>query len=824
MQGILPSRVNTFRLTRPFPPEAQRPRCPRFCAVSALVVAVGFLAAAEDLTYVEVRKEVIVPNVKRLGVNVPRHYPPGAAQILKNVVACPGLESGLFGMVWHADAGATSSRVPQAFWDTAWNNDALGIGHPADFWNGASYEVVYGPAKGQSGSVSLFTHENQRNVFYLDGPGPAPRQWDVMITRTAAQGPYAALVDPSTTRPGSPGEQSLRLVHQEPSWRAAFVYYMDSAWEGSIGKLMLIQGPWRLSFWAKGKFGGERLRVVFARQDEVDFVDETFVLSSRWEEKTVDFHAAAGVDRPGPYPEGGARSVLALSFFVEDVGGEAWIDDLALLRTDYTNPTVFADPFVERLKELRPGILRYWTEQLGDTLDNQLAEPWARKTHGFSPHTRLADHYEFSLHEFLELCREVGAEPWYVIPPSFSPSELTNLVAYLAAPASSGHPYALRRARLGQEPRWTSVLEEIHLEYGNEMWGGASGRDPFFGASALGGERLGAIAHDRFVVLRSSPYYHPSRFNLIIGGQFGFPGRQDEIEANSSNHDQIALSPYFGVLDVYSSDGEIFLPLFARPFDDVASGLLKQSKELIKKHGKRTELAVYEVNFHTTTGEAPLDVRNDFVTCAAGALALPLYMLVPMRELGIRNQCAFTALQFRYRMQNGEHVRLWGMLRDLQATGRKRPTWLGVELVNQAIMGDLVSTVQSGENPSWLQSPLNGVSHTVEVHYIQSFAWRDGGRYGVVLFNLDLHDGHAVRLVLPDAPPEAPSLRQIAPPSIHANNESAVNVSITTRVLDDFGSPYDLSLPKHSVTAVLWPEGAGAPLEARDAIAGHSIR
>ena len=104
----------------------------------------------------------------------------------------------------------------------------------------------------------------------------------------------------------------------------------------------------------------------------------------------------------------------------------------------------------------------------------------------YRPHERQASQWGYSLHEFLELCQEVGAEPWYVVPPTFSAADVLGLVEYLAAPADPAHPWAERRAALGQAAPWTTVFPSLHLEYGNELWGAASGSDPFFGASLLG--------------------------------------------------------------------------------------------------------------------------------------------------------------------------------------------------------------------------------------------------------------------------------------------------------------------------------------------------
>ena len=45
---------------------------------------------------------------------------------------------------------------------------------------------------------------------------------------------------------------------------------------------------------------------------------------------------------------------------------------------------------------------------------------------------------------------------------------------------------------------------------------------------------------------------------------------------------------------------------------------------MLNNVGQNTQLAVYELNFHTTEGNAPIDTRNDFVTGLNGGLALPL--------------------------------------------------------------------------------------------------------------------------------------------------------------------------------------------------------
>ena len=193
----------------------------------------------------------------------------------------------------------------------------------------------------------------------------------------------------------------------------------------------------------------------------------------------------------------------------------------------------------------------------------------------------------------------------------------------------------------------------------------------------------------------------------------------------------------------------------------------------------------------------------DYLTGAAGALALPLYMLLYQRDLGVVDQCAFSSLQFAYRMQSGDYARLWGMLRDL-VTGRKRPTWLGVELCNRAILQQALATTHSGENPGWTQQPENGVEQATDVTYIQSFAFKDDPANSLILMNLNLTDTLPVRLDLPANPQPQATWHKIAPASIHDDNEDTENVVIETVQIDDFGNVYTLDLPPHSIHAIVF--------------------
>lgn len=799
-----------------------------------LLIAAALTASAAPgnaVTVIEVSSVVKRDGVKPIGVNLGAHRQYGANQILKNFIVNPGFEPFEFSQIFLALAGATAERVQQDNWETVWTNPT--VGYPVGFWNGAAFELLTGNAVGRSGVVSNFAHENNRNTYYLDPPGAIPATGSAVSVHIQRPGYAPGLVrfggpDTSTTRPGSPGVQSLRLELPDVSWRPSFSYYFDTLRreDPSAGKIVIADGTWQFEIWARAQNPGDRLEIYFWRENEQLFWSSTpLPLTQDWQRFSFTFTVPEGSDAPVrpagfkpdfgdfvlPYdPELEAPTnlapILELALRVGGNTGPVWVDDMVLQRAGQTNPTVFSDRLVAALQELNPGILRNWGAQLGSSLDNQLASPFARRMTDHDPRYPAPRNYHYSLHEFLELCQLIGAEPWYVIPPTFTAEEMANLAAYLAAPVGS-HPYADRRAALGRAEPWTTAFPIIHLEFGNEAWGSNDGTDAFIGATLRGGERVGELANNRFAALRGSPYYTAADFNLIIGGQVNAPYRQFEIELRSTQHNAIALAPYSDLnLTAYATDEQRYYPSFARVRQDVAAGPLRQSLNYLRP---TTRAAIYEFNLHTTFGaEPPLDVRNDFVTGLNTGLSVPLYLLTYLSELGIRDLVSYQTLQYSTAVRPTpgaplQYVRLWGMLRDTEATQRRRPSWLGVQLVNQTMRGELLTTVQTG-TPTRVQPPLNDLTATVVLPLVQSFAFRDGDSGGIVLFNLHLTDPQAVQLLLPVGIQRNAQRTLLTAARINDDNEEATTVALQRFPITNLTETYNLTLPPHSLTVLEW--------------------
>ena len=381
---------------------------------------------------------------------------------------------------------------------------------------------------------------------------------------------------------------------------------------------------------------------------------------------------------------------------------------------------------------------------------------------------------------------------------------------YLGGPADGLHPYADLRAARGQTEPWTDVFGTVHLEFGNEGWARGINTDPFFGASLGDGFKLGAIAHDRFAIMKSSPQYNAQKFDLIIGGHHGWAGRQSQIEGSSSEHDTIGLGPYFmRILDDFGTDKDIYYRLFATPVAEAApGGGMRTSFDNIAAVGQGSNIHVYEINFHLNKVDslnlAPADLRNDVITGQGGALALPLTMLTYMRELGIKTQLAFTFTGFTLQADDGEYLRMWGLVRDLLNTGRKRPTFMGLTLANHVMFNNMVETIQTGGDPIVSVTPGNGLAANVDLHLVQSFSFQQGRNRSLVLFNLDLTNPQDI-IIDTIGPVVGSALAAgLVPGDIHADNEDETQVVRKMRTLPGFHDGMAITLPPASMIVLRW--------------------
>jgi alpha-L-arabinofuranosidase len=774
------------------------------------LVALVFLSTtAFGATTINVSGTVAVPGVKRFGLNLgwATYYDSG--QIMKNLVfRNPGFEGLISRSIVRVVSGSATGFIdenPSAHWTTG-------------FWNGASFEVIVGGAKGRSGTISTSTAPAGGNgtQFVFSSSGVAPAAGDYVLLRKVESGGSTAGWFPTVAGGGAVTDETADLAPDTQGHQAVRVSANGSgqsariagAFDTSVaGPFVQLNGSFRLTFKAKGAGGSNALAVFLGRGAPANlvFINQTVNLTGAWSTYNLDFAATEG---------GTSRGAVGLNFIAPNASA-VLLDDVSLtqINGDPTNTTAFRDPVVNALKTFNPGILRYWVEDLGDSLDNEIAPPLARRRANYSSRILLREDIMYGLHEFLELCDLVHAEPWYIVPATFTNAEMTNLIEYLGGPVST--PYGAMRASRGRSAPWSDAFTTIHLEFGNEAWNNAD----YYGATISDPASYGARGSELFGVGKTSPYYS-AKYDLVLGSQAAVPARSAAIHNASANHSSLAVAPYFGGnIESFNTNEELFGPLFAEPEQITQTGYMRQSANNMLASSRPVPLSIYEVNLHTTNGSITQPVLDSFTPSVGAGVAVADHMLQMLRDLSIRNQCLYSLTQLAFNRTDGKYVLLWSVVRDMGVTDRKRPQYLAVQMANEVLGGDLVQTTQTGDNPTWNQPLVNGIQYN-NAHLIQSFGFVNGTKRAVIVFNLDRVNPLQVTIAGANAPHGAVTIRQLTSSSITNTNENAQNVSSSTQTVASFDPAQALTLPPFSMSVLSSDEGA-APLRIKGDLNGN---
>jgi hypothetical protein len=399
-------------------------------AALSFLIARTLMPAGDQVVLLRVQEQPAQRNVARIGVNLGTWTSWGAEELGANVIMNPGFESTIdraIVIVSHADKNGFEDGQ-------SW------LSRPDGFWRGANYEVISGAAASSQGVLkdSARVGPHGMPLYETDAPPQRLTPGDVVaLTRENDRGTLANwwITDPSAvTRidlddaercPASTGSGALRLAPDVA--RPAIVSSYLDAITGRAGKLLPIRGPWRLQFWSRADGNaGTTQRVTFGRVGSAPFLDRTIEPSGEWHLISIDF--AGRDDEVLP-------ATLELRFTASGTSSGSVLLDAVDLRALSSATTSFRSELIDALRVLHPGYLRDWQGQLGDTLANRLAPPFARHPTRYRPGDETQ--FSYSLPEFLDLCRNVGALPWVVVPTTFSDVELTGLGKFLAAQNTS---------------------------------------------------------------------------------------------------------------------------------------------------------------------------------------------------------------------------------------------------------------------------------------------------------------------------------------------------------------------------------------------------
>lgn len=703
-------------------------------ALPLVTLAVALLASTPSPppagVRVEVTDRVVARDVRRVGVNLGSWRSWGAQQLGSNVLQNPGFE----GTIDRAIVIVTDPTRDGFSDDQSW------LGRADGFWTGATYDVRTGPSAGRGGRIADSRRAGAGGLptFTTAGAAPPLHAGDVVaLTRIDDRAPAerwhgageAAL---GTTRPGSPGTRALALVATADD--AATVSYFLDAIGDRAGKLLPVDGPWQLSFWMRADAPAMRLRVQFARAGAPPFVARELAVGRQWRHVVLPFTGR----------DDGPAGTLTLRFDAMGAG-QVFLDD-ADLHAVGDAEAAFRGPVLAALRALRPGYLRDWTGGQGETLDNRIASAFARRVTRSSPAASDTD-FNYALDDFLDLCRAVGADPWIVVPTTFGDAELQQLGALLAARAQ------------------TDGFDEVVVEFGNENW------NPLSRPAGIADPRHGGAAADRaFARLRAAAGSLPLR--AAVNGQFANPRAALATAAASRDADLLAVAPYFlPTLSAGLSPQQRLAALFAT---DDAEFLPFAT----------AQLAVPEINLHTTAGDAPQDERDVVVAGAAAGAALARRILAAQAAGAVR-QCAYELAGYEnFTADRAGFVKLWGLTRDLGPTQRLRPTGLAVALLNRAFAGDRLETR--------LTPPRADLT---------AAAYRTAGGVAVVLVS-GRDEATAVDVTLP-APATACRILALTAPDPWATNEEREDVRLTETAMPIGGRSLHLTLPPAALLAVV---------------------
>ena len=602
--------------------------------------------------------------VPRIGVNLGSRTYWGAEQLMANILANPGFEPTIDGAVVSVRAVSGSEFTD----DTPW------LARPTGFWTGATFSVRTGHLAGLSGRIidsGLWQgYPHFRAGQSLSGLAPGDI---VALSRSGSpelpahwwwQNPTRIHPSPSHPTPSS-GSQSLLMapLGEQP---VAALSYVDML-SARAGRLLPLAGEWEVSFWARSEAGG-RLTVQLRRENAPPFLRQNTVPTATW--RLFRFRFTPHDDAP---PAG-------LEFHIEaqGSGSRIWIDDVSLAPVA-TAASGFRPEVIATLRQLHPGYLRDWQGQLGDTFANRLATQAARRPFRYRPGDESA--FGYSLPEFVELCHQVDARPWIVLPTTLNDEEWRAAGAWM------------------RDTLKHYGFSEIVVEFGNENWNAL-----FRPAGIMNADRMAEAAQRGFRLLTEAAGHDP-RILPALGGQSVNPSPLGKALSAAPAARLAAFAPYYA-REIHLGD---------REQDEIAQLFLIDSAELdaasLMAQKTATQPAIYEMNAHSLDGDAPPEEVSRLVASQAAGSAILFHALAAM-ESGINRQCLYALASFDTFRQDGKLVRLFGLTRDLASPGRLRPTGLAMAMANQAIAGDAyaltpVSSGIAGQSPIAIRAFLS---------------------------------------------------------------------------------------------------------------------
>jgi hypothetical protein len=798
---------------------------------------------------------IVRSDTNRIGVNIGAIDYWDNGQILKNLIGSsnPGFEPLLAQQIWVVDtAGTTTTFTIQDAYD----------GVPPNYWTGGTFTVIEsesgGAELGCTGTIASNTGPNYPVagvttwvspvvtvatacgapfsvgdiVLLKKSISPTPETWWESgglggTSGTASGG--AQLLSDTTDLCATCGTQALNMNASTAGSKASAAWYFDS--ESADNIFILMNGTYQLSFWAKQASGAPVLTASASRGTPGGFNCGSYTpkLTTAWAQYTWTCTAA----------ESAAITPAAAQVALQVTGGSVYLDNVSFHKTgtDSSNTTVLRDEVIQTLQNYygpsignNPGMFRYWVNQNAESMSN-----WTQPDYAHAPTSGGTGYFvgpggagsvSLSLEDYLVICQHLNAEPYLEVPVTFTTADAGNLIEFLGSPSST--TYGKRRAALGQSDPWTSVFSNIHLSFCNECWNGQSfdGQSLAMRSNAPNQEYYydySVRAADIFAAMRADSYYSSPSFDLVMNAQTAINYSMDAA-IQRAHPDSIEIEDYtYGPVNSFATTAALWQPAMLDPWEKVTNPTDirnfyqsvhdYQSQNTCGASGTATcKVNIYEWGQGTISGSVD-QTHLDYINAGAGqGVVMALQPLLNLQYYGIRPQSFFSLTEFKNSAANSLTSKLWGNVVDMGgATNNVRPTFLGVSLVNQSIIGPMYSCpINNNLTYNFAGSPNGNAAMPAmtNVPYLYAFCFENGSNRSLVLINTDLTNSHKLSFGGINPPAGTVTQRQYAPSTLNLMNEAptgtATNQTVSTTSIDTttLSSPSSITLPPFSVTAL----------------------
>jgi hypothetical protein len=492
------------------------------------------------------------------------------------------------------------------------------------------------------------------------------------------------------------------------------------------------------------------------------------------------------------------NGIVTLAF----TGGNAAIniDDVKLIDlNDQVAGSDISKTVVDLIKQNGFGMIRFWHPNLlPASLDDLIGNPADRPTivnvgQTYSP--------QLGLPEMLELAKAANVTPWIVIPTTWSPEEMHDLLEYLGGDVTT--PYGAKRAADGHPGSWFDDLPGIKLEAGNESWNGTF--SPFSYTPVF--EPYFERTQEMFHTLKTDPLYTSdvaAKLKLIVNGWQWVPWYTKTSEDSVPDADAVDVSAYTGG------------PNTEMPIKDLLAGVLAHSSIEDPVDYSSTifgkEVYVYEEAAGELGNSVTAATESAYATSLGAGLAVIRNAMVLSRDYGISQQNLFTMFQDGLNMKNGYAAGHYGIFSDMTtAQTNPRPIALAAQLLNNASGTIIGSSLSAG----WTIDANSNQSGAATTQAADAMVTLDGDKLVITLFNNTVADVlnttfHMILPTLLDNRTLNPDWNNatftlLSAPSVASNNEATPTVTLSQGSYSRSGNEIYAALPAHSMASLVIP-------------------